>query len=124
MVGIPAFDENAGIHLLRDVPVTPETIEALQNCTLAVMTDLYDRKVERAYFMQNIGRCISFYTALSKLYIADQVVGIMNTPEGLKLDNMVQSRDWFLGNATKKQAEVLAILSELTQIAEDPKEVN
>lgn len=68
----PLLDE---LEIMQDLhtPVTVSAVGRLQQASVGVMMDLYDRKVTRDNYCALLGPCVSMYGAMSKLYVLNNV---------------------------------------------------
>lgn len=68
----PLLDE---IEIMQDLhtPVTVSAVARLQQASVGVMMDIYDRKVTRDHYCAMLGPCISMYGAMAKLYVLNNV---------------------------------------------------
>lgn len=68
----PVFDEDYICALLA-VPVNLQMIVTLQTGALQALIDLYDRKVTREEFMNNVAPCVTLYGQCAKLWMLASV---------------------------------------------------
>lgn len=64
----PVLDEDNILGLLQ-LPITIETVNAIQAGAAQALIDLFDRKVTRQEFMDEASTCLSLYGQTAKLWM-------------------------------------------------------
>jgi hypothetical protein len=112
-MGDPRIDEASVIHTLQQ-EVNDETLPYLQQAALAVILDLYDRKVERAYFSTHCGNAITMYTALAKLRISYQTLVMLK--DGTLSEDTIMAYCASMGaTVTEKSKHLVGVMKDLMQ---------
>lgn len=109
----PVLDEEGIIALLK-CSITPETVGALQAGAVQAMIDLYDRKVTRAEFIEQLAPCIALYGQVAKIWLLANVESVFDSGD-LDKARFVQAREG-LEHIVRKQAETVIELVKRLQM--------
>lgn len=118
----PVLDEEGILELLT-MPVSSQTVSALQAGAVQAMIDLYDRKVTRDEFIHSIAPCINLYGQLAKLWLLSNVKAVHATGD-LDADRFEKAEKGLVDMVKLDVDKVTQIVKRLTECPTSKDQIN
>lgn len=119
----PVLDEDWMIQLLKTPTSIDHGTDRVQAGAAQALVDLFDRKVQREFFVEHAGPCLSLYGQCAKLWILRHIKTVFD--EGELTAEAFEKADRGLSDLIRRQgAEVVAIVKQLQECPADEDRVH
>lgn len=107
----PVFNEDHIIALLR-MPILNSSLGALQAGAIQSMIDLFDRKVTREEFVEQLAPCIALYGTATKMWLLDNIEAVHDDGD-LNKEKFKAARAALVELARKQSETVVELVKRL-----------